>query len=60
MTTVYGVTMFGARKQIRGQLDDLEMPEKDLAPASKYLAELMFRNFKKMFFSARSIQVWSI
>jgi len=52
--------MFGARKQIRGQLEDLEMPEKDLAPASKYLAELMFCNFKKMFFSARSIQVWSI
>lgn len=57
MTTVYGVTPYGAKKQIRGQLEDLNFPQEHLPTACKYLAELTFRNFGKMFTSAKNIQV---
>ena len=60
MTSVYGVTMYGAKLQIYKQISTL--PEESLPgelhlPASVYLARCTFKALEEMFSSARSIQV---
>ncbi|XP_043484599.1 DNA-directed RNA polymerase, mitochondrial [Leptopilina heterotoma] len=59
MTTVYGVTRFGAKSQIMKQLKDLEnFPQNEIRAASSYLVEQSFRSLRTMFTSAREIQDW--
>ncbi|XP_063982936.1 DNA-directed RNA polymerase, mitochondrial isoform X2 [Diachasmimorpha longicaudata] len=59
MTTVYGVTKFGARLQIARQLKDLEgFPQEFVWSASLYLAQKTFESLRSMFDSARQIQDW--
>lgn len=61
MTSVYGVTMYGAKLQIHKQISTL--PQESLVsdlhlPASVYLARCTFKALEEMFSSARSIQNW--
>ncbi|KAH0539281.1 DNA-directed RNA polymerase, mitochondrial isoform X1 [Cotesia glomerata] len=59
MTTVYGVTKFGARLQIARQLKDLDdYPQDKVWPGSLYLAQKTFESLRTMFESARQIQDW--
>lgn len=59
MTTVYGVTRFGARTQIARQLKDIENFPKDWVwPASSYLTNKTFESLREMFTSTREIQDW--
>ena len=58
MTTVYGVTMYGARQQIQGQLEAIEeFPRQYLVQAREYLASKIFEKLHLMFTSSKSIQV---
>ncbi|PBC25264.1 DNA-directed RNA polymerase [Apis cerana cerana] len=59
MTTVYGVTKYGAKHQIARQLRDTpNFPQEYIWPASIYLTECTFHSLRKMFKSAREIQDW--
>lgn len=59
MTTVYGVTRFGARLQIARQLKDIEAFPKDIVwAASAYLTAKTFESLRSMFVSTREIQDW--
>ncbi|XP_046397226.1 DNA-directed RNA polymerase, mitochondrial-like [Ischnura elegans] len=59
MTTVYGVTRFGARLQIARQLRDIdEFPKEHVWNASTYLASKTFGCLREMFTSTREIQDW--
>ncbi|XP_067622531.1 DNA-directed RNA polymerase, mitochondrial isoform X2 [Eurosta solidaginis] len=59
MTTVYGVTRYGARLQIARQLKDIENFPKDWVwPASTYLTSKTFESLREMFTSTREIQDW--
>ncbi|XP_036320610.1 DNA-directed RNA polymerase, mitochondrial, partial [Rhagoletis pomonella] len=59
MTTVYGVTRYGARLQIARQLKDIESFPKDWVwPASTYLTSKTFESLREMFTSTREIQDW--
>lgn len=59
MTTVYGVTRFGARLQIARQLKDIEDFPKDMVwSASAYLTSKTFESLRSMFTSTREIQDW--
>ncbi|KAK9307504.1 hypothetical protein QLX08_002136 [Tetragonisca angustula] len=59
MTTVYGVTKYGAKLQIAKQLRDIEnFPKEYVWQASIYLTENTFHSLRKMFKSAREIQDW--
>ncbi|XP_043674513.1 DNA-directed RNA polymerase, mitochondrial [Vespula pensylvanica] len=59
MTTVYGVTKYGARLQIMKQLKDLEKFPQDCSwEASTYLTYKTFDSLRTMFKSARAIQDW--
>uniref|UniRef100_A0A7G3AR83 DNA-directed RNA polymerase n=1 Tax=Lutzomyia longipalpis TaxID=7200 RepID=A0A7G3AR83_LUTLO len=59
MTTVYGVTRYGARLQIARQLKDIEDFPKDYVwQASSYLTVKTFESLREMFKSAREIQDW--
>uniref|UniRef100_A0A1Q3FEP1 DNA-directed RNA polymerase n=1 Tax=Culex tarsalis TaxID=7177 RepID=A0A1Q3FEP1_CULTA len=59
MTTVYGVTRFGARKQIARQLEYIdEFPKEWVWPASSYLTVKTFNALSEMFTSAKEIQDW--
>ncbi|XP_014259402.1 DNA-directed RNA polymerase, mitochondrial [Cimex lectularius] len=59
MTTVYGVTRFGARLQIAKQLKDIEeFPKEHVWTASTYLVTKTFISLREMFTSAREIQDW--
>ncbi|XP_050594187.1 DNA-directed RNA polymerase, mitochondrial isoform X1 [Bombus affinis] len=59
MTTVYGVTKYGAKIQIIKQLKDMEnFPKEHIWPASVYLTESTFHSLRQMFKSAREIQDW--
>lgn len=59
MTTVYGVTRYGARLQIAKQLKELPglSPEQVNIGAS-YLADKTFQSLQEMFTSAKEIQDW--
>lgn len=59
MTTVYGVTAYGARLQIEKQLKNNDDFPKDLVKhASIYLTKKTFESLGTMFKSAREIQDW--
>ncbi|KAK4874106.1 hypothetical protein RN001_013466 [Aquatica leii] len=59
MTTVYGVTRFGARLQIARQLKDIEnFPKEHVWAASTYLTGKTFESLRAMFNSTREIQDW--
>lgn len=59
MTTVYGVTAFGARLQIEKQLKNIEnFPIALVKPASIYLVQQTFDSLGTMFTSATEIQNW--
>ena len=60
MTTVYGVTKYGARLQIARQLKDRGMPDSQVKEASTYLADSTFLCLQQMFSSAKQIQVSNI
>ena len=58
MTTVYGVTRYGARQQIRRQLDDIaDFPQRYSWEASFYLTDKTFKSLQEMFSSTKEIQV---
>ncbi|XP_018344252.1 PREDICTED: DNA-directed RNA polymerase, mitochondrial isoform X2 [Trachymyrmex septentrionalis] len=59
MTTVYGVTKFGARLQIARQLSDLEdFDQQYVWNGSMYLTQKTFMSLQSMFESAKEIQNW--
>lgn len=58
MTTVYGVTAYGARLQIKKQLKNIDFPSDALVQASDYLTRKTFDSLSEMFTSAREIQDW--
>ncbi|XP_055642292.1 DNA-directed RNA polymerase, mitochondrial [Toxorhynchites rutilus septentrionalis] len=59
MTTVYGVTRYGARKQIARQLEYIDdFPKEWVWPASSYLTAKTFNALSEMFTSAKEIQDW--
>ena len=61
MTTVYGVTPYGAKLQIQRQLEDLDgYPREQLAEGAVYLTKQTMSKLRLMFKSARSIQVWFV
>lgn len=58
MTTVYGVTAYGAQLQIKKQLKNVDFPNESLKQASGYLTKKTFESLSQMFKSAREIQDW--
>ncbi|MES1918076.1 DNA-directed RNA polymerase, variant 2 [Bonamia ostreae] len=60
MTTVYGVTVIGARKQIERQLEksNLKELELDLYKSSLYLATVVLDSVDEIFTSANKIMEW--
>ncbi|KAL0128377.1 hypothetical protein PUN28_003577 [Cardiocondyla obscurior] len=59
MTTVYGVTKFGAKLQIARQLSDLkDFDQKYMWSGSIYLVDKTFMALQSMFTSAKEIQNW--
>lgn len=59
MTTVYGVTRYGAKYQILRQLRDIpEFPKEFVWPASSYLTEKTFLCLQQMFTATKEIQDW--
>lgn len=59
MTTVYGVTRYGAKAQIMRQLKDVEkFPAEYVWEASSYLVDKTFHSLRSMFTSAKEIQDW--
>lgn len=64
MTTVYGVTLIGARDQVYNRLRELENIEwgenrdQTMKQASLYLAKLSLNSLSDLFSSAKNIMVW--
>eukprot|EP00743_Colponemidia_sp_Colp-15_P004738 GILK01005103.1.p1 GENE.GILK01005103.1~~GILK01005103.1.p1 ORF type:complete len:1028 (-),score=159.11 GILK01005103.1:222-3236(-) len=60
MTSVYGVTFIGARKQIEGQLKDRlpDAEETELYRMAVYLARLTLNSLGELFEGARQIMDW--
>ncbi|GAB1608142.1 DNA-directed RNA polymerase, mitochondrial-like [Argonauta hians] len=59
MTTVYGVTKYGAKYQILKQLKDLPEFDQDfLWSACMYLTDKTFYCLNEVFTAARDIQIW--
>jgi len=59
MTTVYGVTRYGASRQIAKQLKDIsEFPEEFVSPGSKYLSKKTFESLNELFTASQEIQDW--
>ena len=59
MTSVYGVTFVGARKQIFKKLRERnDIKEESLIPASIYLAKLTFKSLGEVFQGAYNIMNW--
>ncbi|CAG0915286.1 unnamed protein product [Notodromas monacha] len=59
MTTVYGVTRYGARLQIAKQLKDLDdFPQDMCFAASQYLTQKTFLCLQEMFTGTKLIQDW--
>lgn len=58
MTTVYNVTFYGAKLQILKQLENnAAIPVEQAKSASAYIAHKTFNSIRKLFSSAREIQV---
>ncbi|KAK2167285.1 hypothetical protein LSH36_30g07019 [Paralvinella palmiformis] len=61
MTTVYGVTKYGARQQIRRQLEDLtDFPQEHVWASMAYLTDKTFYCLQQMFTSTKHIQDWLV
>ncbi|XP_055345641.1 DNA-directed RNA polymerase, mitochondrial-like [Paramacrobiotus metropolitanus] len=61
MTIVYGVTRYGARQQIHGQLADLRAFDQEKSwPGASYLAGKTFDSIRQMFTATRQIQEWFV
>lgn len=59
MTTVYGVTRYGARLQIVKQLKAIDdFPQESVWAASSYLTTKTFESLREMFTSTKEIQDW--
>lgn len=58
MTTVYGVTRYGARQQIARQLAAKGFPENAVWQAAQYLTSRTFESIGQMFNKSRLIQDW--
>lgn len=58
MTTVYGVTRYGARQQIARQLAAKGYNEREVWLAAQYLASKTFESIGQMFNKSRIIQDW--
>jgi len=60
MTSVYGVTFIGARKQIENAIKDKypTFPEDKLFEATSYITRLTFDSLKEMFTGAKDIMSW--
>ena len=59
MTTVYGVTKFGAKAQIGKQLVNQDgFDSSDVGPGSMYLANKTFESLNELFESSQTIQNW--
>lgn len=59
MTSVYGVSLFGARLQIAEVLKEYEIVEKEhVNSCALYLSKLTFASLDSMFTSAKLIQKW--
>ena len=60
MTSVYGVTFIGAKKQIHRQLKDKKIFENssELQATSKYLAKLTMTSIGDLFKDANKIKQW--
>ncbi|XP_043196144.1 DNA-directed RNA polymerase, mitochondrial-like [Amphibalanus amphitrite] len=59
MTTVYGVTRYGARLQIAKQLKDIpDFPKEHVWQGSHYLVTRTFMSLQQMFTAAKEIQDW--
>merc|ERR1719233_2184015 len=59
MTTVYGVTKFGATRQIAKKLSDIsDFPSEHVGDGSKYLSKKTFESLNELFLSSQKIQDW--
>lgn len=59
MTTVYGVTKYGAKLQIAKQLKALDnFPSRKVQAGALYLTERTFDSLNEMFTSSQAIQAW--
>lgn len=58
MTTVYGVTRYGARQQIARQLAYKGYPDSEIWSAAQYLTSKTFESIGQMFNKSRLIQDW--
>jgi len=59
MTTVYGVTRYGAKLQVLKQLKDIpDFPKDATFPASFYIVQKTFSSLQEMFTATREIQDW--
>lgn len=58
MTTVYGVTAYGAKFQIKKQLKNIGFDSAALEHASMYLMKKTFESLSEKFKAAREIQNW--
>ena len=58
MTTVYGVTRYGATQQILKKLKDMDIDvDMDKRSAAAYLSKKTFESLQEMFQSSKQIQV---
>jgi DNA-directed RNA polymerase len=58
MTSVYGVTLLGARDQIAKQLIDTKIEREDISKASMYLAQITIESIGDLFKEANQIKSW--
>uniref|UniRef100_A0A8R1DXD5 DNA-directed RNA polymerase n=1 Tax=Caenorhabditis japonica TaxID=281687 RepID=A0A8R1DXD5_CAEJA len=58
MTTVYGVTMYGAVLQIKRQLKALDIPGDDASIFARYLARKTFASLNDAFTSSMALKDW--
>jgi DNA-directed RNA polymerase len=58
MTSVYGVTLLGARDQIAKQLAETNIEKENLSKASMYLAKITIESIGDLFKEANEIKSW--
>lgn len=58
MTTVYGVTAYGAKLQIEKQLKNIGFDPTSMGHAATYLSKKTFESLSEKFKAARKIQIW--
>jgi DNA-directed RNA polymerase len=61
MTNTYGVTIMGARAQVRARLNenkDIVMSEKEYSQATNYITDRIFESYGGLFTAAQAIQNW--